>query len=94
VGAVHGRRQKPGGEGNPRHFTDVSYCQHPREHDGRRWPAYQLFHSAGNTATINALHLTRGRGGADGAYNFLFDERVFYTSDEATPAQLKALENR
>jgi hypothetical protein len=26
-GLVHARRQKPGGEGHPRYFVDISYCQ-------------------------------------------------------------------
>ena len=39
---VHGRRQRSGGQGQPRYFTDVSYCQHSAMRDGRRWPAYQV----------------------------------------------------
>ena len=94
---LHGRRQRPGGLTGPRYFTDVSYCQHSDEMDGRRWPAYQVFHSKKGAGTnssekINALHLARGRGGADGRYDFLYDTRTFYTFDDATPTQRDALE--
>ena len=93
---VHGRRQRPGGTTGPRYFTDVSYCQQSTELDGRRWPAYQVFHSkagAGDNSSkkINALHLSRGRGGIDGRYNFLYDTDAFYTFENATPAQQDAL---
>ena len=27
---LHGRRAKPGGASRPRYFTDISFCQHPR----------------------------------------------------------------
>ena len=40
-----------------------------------------------SSESINALHLSRGRGGADGAYDFLFDSSTFYTIEDATPAQ-------
>ena len=43
---VHGRRKRAGGEGHPRYFTDISYCQRSTEADGRRWPAYQVFHGS------------------------------------------------
>ena len=43
---VHGRRKRSGGEGHPRYFTDISYCQRSTEADGRRWPAYQVFHGS------------------------------------------------
>jgi hypothetical protein len=96
---VHGRRQRPGGTKGPRYFTDVSYCQQSNERDGRRWPAYQVFHTrhgAGENSSerINALHLARGRGGTDGRYDFLFDTDAFYTFDDATPAQQDALARR
>ena len=123
---VHGRRKRAGGEGHPRYFTDISYCQRSTEADGRRWPAYQVFHGstmegshAGAHPTpspsffptfcarlvtymyrplpaasvhvdINA-HLSQGRGGSDGRYDFVFDASTFYTADDATPAQLEAL---
>ena len=40
---------------------------------------------------INAHHLSQGRGGSDGRYDFVFDASTFYTADDATPAQLEAL---
>ena len=32
-GLMHCRRAKPGGEGHPRYFSDLSYCQHSGDPD-------------------------------------------------------------
>ena len=46
---------------------------------------------AAASVDINAHHLSQGRGGSDGRYDFVFDASTFYTADDATPAQLEAL---
>ena len=62
----HARRPKPGGQQRPRHFIDVSYCQH-----GVLWPGY------GRMDEINAKALEMGHG-RDGRYDFLYDESHFF----------------
>ena len=62
----HARRPKPGGEGWPRYFIDVSYCQH-----GVLWPAY------GSMDQINAKALGMGLD-RDGRYAFLYDGSQFF----------------
>ena len=57
----HARRPKPGGEGHPRYFIDVSYCQH-----GTLWPGYPKVHE------INAKALEMGHD-RDGQYDFLLE---------------------
>ena len=62
----HARRPKPGGEGRPRYFIDISYCQ-----NGVKWPAY------GNVEGINAMALEMGLD-RDGRYRFVYDSSQFY----------------
>lgn len=70
----HARRPKPGGEDHPRHFIDVSYCQH-----GVLWPAY------GRVDEINTAALAAGLG-RDGAYDFLYDTDQFFNRREIDAA--------
>ena len=71
----HARRPQPGGEEHPRYFIDVSYCQH-----GILWPAYPRIDE------INAAALDAGLGGADGAYDFLYDSDQFFNRRELDEA--------
>ena len=71
----HARRSKTGGEDHPRYFIDVSYCQH-----GILWPAYPRIDE------INAAALDAGLGGADGAYDFLYDSDQFFNRRELDEA--------
>ncbi|NKB72260.1 MAG: phytanoyl-CoA dioxygenase [Candidatus Latescibacteria bacterium] len=64
----HARRPKPGGEGRPRYFIDVSYCQH-----GVLWPDYPRMDQ------INATALDMGLD-RDGRYAFLYDETQFFAN--------------
>ena len=64
----HARRAKPGGEGAPRYFVDISYCQ-----EGRLWPAYV---ERGDWRQI--LALLRARDLARGGHlQWLFREDYF-----------------
>ena len=65
----HARRPKPGGEGRPRYFIDVSYCQ-----NGVRWPSYLDLSSMDK---INRTALDRGCGRA-GRYDYLYDTSQFF----------------
>lgn len=62
----HARRPKPGGEDHPRHFIDVSYCQH-----GPLWPGYPKV----NEINTKALEMGLGR---DGKYDFIYDSEQFF----------------
>ena len=62
----HARRAKPGGEGKPRYFIDVSYCQ-----NGILWPGYP------GMAEINAKLLAMGAD-RDGRYPWLFETARFF----------------
>jgi hypothetical protein len=62
----HARRPKPGGEGHPRYFIDVSYCQH-----GPLWPGYH------KVVEINQMALEMGHG-RDGQYDWLYDTSQFF----------------
>ena len=65
----HARRQKNGGNNNPRYFIDISYCQF-----GVKWPAYK---ELSTTEIINkkALYMGLDRGGK---YLHLYDSSQFY----------------
>jgi hypothetical protein len=72
---LHGRRKKPGGEGRPRYFIDISYCS------GRvRW-----FSDYGDWRAKLSTAMARGldRGGR---YAHLFDQAHFYDVGEARRA--------
>jgi len=68
----HARRPKPGGEGRPRYFIDISYCQ-----DGVLWPSYGGMENMGN---INQMALENGYG-RDGRYDYLYDTSRFFDQD-------------
>ena len=65
----HARRQKNGGNNNPRYFIDISYCQF-----GVKWPAYK---ELSTTEIINkkALYMGLDRGGK---YLHLYDYMIHY----------------
>jgi hypothetical protein len=65
---LHARRAKPGGEGRPRYFTDVSYCQ-----AGTVWPAYLERGNWRETMAKLKARDDRMRGQA----SFLFDQSRF-----------------
>ena len=67
----HARRAKPGGEGSPRYFIDVSYCQ-----DGVQWPGYP------RVGAINARLLAMGAD-RDGRYPWLYDSARFFDKNAA-----------
>ena len=67
----HGRRPKPGGEGRPRYFIDISYCQH-----GVLWPDYGSG-KLGTTKQINRTALEKGLD-RDGLYRHLYDSAQFF----------------
>ena len=68
---VHGRRAKPGGEGRPRYFVDVSYCQ-PGE---MKWPA------SGDWGHLETFELAKSKGhDRSGAMAHIFDFEHFYCS--------------
>ncbi len=92
---VHGRRAMPGGkDGQPRYFSDISYCQHSSSRK-RPWPSYEMFHKPGGRddeaapgghADFCSLHLAAGHGGKDGELDFVFESSWFYSSDtEGSP---------
>lgn len=62
----HARRAKRGGEGCPRYFIDISYCQ-----NGVQWPGYP------GVAAINARLLAAGAD-RDGRYPWLYDSTRFF----------------
>lgn len=62
----HARRAKPGGEGSPRYFIDISYCQ-----NGIRWPGYRGVEEINRK--LNALGADR-----DGRYPWLYDSTRFF----------------
>ena len=70
----HARRPKSGGEDLPRHFIDISYCQH-----GVLWPAYPRI------VEINAHAIEAGLG-RNGAYDFLYDSDQFFERRELDEA--------
>ena len=62
----HARRAKPGGEGSPRYFIDISYCQ-----NGIRWPGYRGVEEINRK--LKALRADR-----DGRYPWLYDSTRFF----------------
>lgn len=62
----HARRQKPGGEGRPRYFIDISYCER-----GVIWPGYH------NQDKINEAALAANLG-RNARYNHLYDTSQFF----------------
>ena len=62
----HARRAKPGGEGSPRYFIDISYCQ-----NGIRWPGYRGVEDINRK--LKALGADR-----DGRYPWLYDSTRFF----------------
>lgn len=65
----HARRRSPGGEGKPRYFIDISYCQ-----CGTRWPAAKPYWRQ-MLSRARALGLDRGAG-PDLFSELHFDEYV------------------
>ena len=68
-GLWHARRPQPGGESRPRHFIDISYCEH-----GILWPAYREYST---TELINAEALELGLD-RNGRYAHLYDTSQFF----------------
>ena len=62
----HARRAKRGGEGRPRYFIDISYCQ-----NGIRWPGYR------GVEEINRKLKELGAD-RDGRYPWLYDSTRFF----------------
>jgi len=68
----HARRAKPGGEGAPRYFADISYCQ-----AGVRWPSYGRNTWREILTRCREVGVDRG-----GRYAHLFDESHFFDRSE------------
>ena len=104
---LHGRRAKPGGASRPRYFTDISFCQHPRNDSARGdsthrhcWPSYQVatrpsIDSPGGHAEVFAAHRKHRRDSSDVAKGCgIFDLSVFWDCEgqRGTDEQLAALQ--
>ena len=70
----HARRAKPGGQGKPRYFVDVSYCER-----GVLWPGHE---HGGGWREINRVALEKGldRGGR---YAHVYDSEQFFSTRDA-----------
>jgi hypothetical protein len=80
-GLVHGRRAKPGGEGKPRYFVDVSYCQP----GVMKWPA------SGNWGHLKTYDLARSKGhDRAGEMAHIFNFEHFYCSPSTGSGLLPA----
>ena len=85
---LHARRAKPGGNTNPRYFTDVSYCQAGRG----KWPAYGFpLPKLALHKTVYQRALEAGHG-REGKFDFLYTTEMFYDMDTATAPQRVAME--
>lgn len=72
---LHARRAKPGGENQPRYFSDAAFCQ-----NGIQWPSYK---ERGNWRLI-LKHLRDRDRDRGGNYQWLFDEQHFFDVKEPT----------